>query len=298
MEKRKSPPLPSRNKTIYVIAGPTAGGKSARAIEVARQENGVIINADSMQIYDALPVLAAQPPEEDKQVAPHLLYGILHPNEHCSAGIWRTMAVAEIENAWANGQAPIIVGGNGMYLKTLMEGLSPMPEVPNDIREATNALHRELGNPGFYEELKKRDPGIAARFHPNHTARLIRAWEVLEATGRSLADWQAESKDAPPDDWDFKIEVIMPKRDVLMARCDTRFEQMLERGALDETEDLKNKIECGDVNPKSLITKALGFKALCAHIDGAISKEEAVEKAKTQTRQYAKRQTTWFKNQL
>lgn len=251
-----------------------------------------------MQAYNALPLLAAQPSESDKQQVPHKLYGMLHPNNHCSAGFWRALAVKEIETAWANDQAPIIVSGNGMYIKALMEGLSNMPEVPPDIRAATNALQEKLGNPGFYEELKKRDPVMAARFHPNHTARLIRAYEILEATGKSLADWQAESKDAPPADWQFEVEVIMPEREILTARCDARFDAMMQNGALDEVEDLKDQIECGDVSPKALITKALGFKPLCAYLDGQISKEEAIEKAKLQTRQYAKRQVTWFKNQL
>lgn len=283
---------------VYVVAGPTAGGKSARAIELARQHNGVIINADSMQIYDALPILAAQPSTDDRQKAPHVLYGMMPPNEDISAGLWVGMAREEIENAFAHGQTPIITGGNGMYIKALMEGLSEMPQVPMDVREHVNNLQKKLGNPGFYKELKKRDPEMAARFHPNHTARLVRAYEVLEATGKSLAVWQANDKNVPPDDWDFVVEVIMPERDVLIERCNRRFDQMLENGALDEVEDLADKIECGDVRPNALITKALGFKPLAAYLRGEISREEAIEKSQTQTRQYAKRQTTWFKNQL
>jgi len=182
-------------QTIHIIGGPTASGKSARAIELAEekateQKDGVIINCDSLQIYDGLHLLTAQPPEEDLNRARHLLYSHLHANESCSAGNWRELVEPIIHDVLSKGQTPIIVGGSGLYIRALTDGLSPMPDVPQAVRDATMAKHQELDNPAFHEELAKRDPEMAARFHPFHTARLLRAWEVLEATGKSLAEWQ------------------------------------------------------------------------------------------------------------
>ena len=144
------------SRTVHIIAGPTASGKSALALEMAAAQNGVIINADSMQIYEGLPILTAQPSEEDKNRAPHRLYAALHPNDPCSAGLWRAMAIAEIQTALESGQTPIITGGTGFYLKALMEGLSPIPEIPPAIRAAAVALQKDMGNPGFHAALANR----------------------------------------------------------------------------------------------------------------------------------------------
>ena len=284
--------------TIHIVVGPTASGKSARAIALAQQHNGVVINADSMQIYDGLAMLTAQPSAKDKETVTHLLYGILHPDEQCSAGKWRTMAGAAIEETLQQNKTPIIVGGTGLYIKALLEGLSEMPQTPPDIREATNKLYEELGSPGFHEALKKRDPEMAARFHPNHSARLIRAWEVLEHTGRSLGEWQKEAKHTPPANWEFEIHKIMPERKELHARCDKRFLQMVEGGVLEEVSAFNKQIKDGKIVGDGLLTKALGYKALSAHLARKIGLEEAILKAQAETRQYAKRQVTWFKNQL
>jgi tRNA dimethylallyltransferase len=284
--------------TIHIVAGPTAGGKSAFALSLAKKLNGVVINCDSMQIYDGLPVLTAQPDENDKREASHRLYGILQPAEACSSGIWQALAIREIETAIANNQTPIICGGNGLYIKTLMEGLSPIPETPPEIRERANARQEEIGTASLHEELKKRDPESAARFHPEHTARIVRAWEVFEATGKKLSDWQKESKNAPPENWHFEIHKIMPEREELYRRCDMRFNQMLDKGALEEVEDFAARIDSGEIPPNPLLTKALGFAHLRAFLSGKINKEQAITLAQTETRQYAKRQMTWFRNQL
>ena len=284
--------------TIHIVAGPTAGGKSAFALGLAKKLNGVVINCDSMQIYDGLPVLTAQPTEADKREAPHVLYGILQPAEPCSAGIWQTLAIREIETAIANVQTPIICGGNGMYIKTLMEGLSPIPETSPEIRGHANARQQEIGSAAMHEELKKRDPESAARFHPEHTARIVRAWEVFEATGKKLSDWQKESKNAPPENWSFEIHKIMPEREELYRRCDMRFIQMLDNEALEEVKDFAARIESGDIPESVLLAKALGFAHLRDHLRGKIPLEQAITIAQTETRQYAKRQVTWFKNQL
>ncbi len=285
-------------KTIHIIAGPTASGKSAAAITRAQELDGVIVNVDSRQIYDALPILSAQPSAADKEIVPHALYGVLHPNEACSAGTWREMAAPIIEDILARGQTPIITGGTGLYIKTLMEGISPIPDVPEDIRNAANALQQELGNPAFYEELQKRDPVTAAQYHPMHTARLVHAWEILEATGKPLSYWQAQPKIAPPADWAFDITLVMPPRETIVANCEKRFRMMIDGGAMEELEEFDARVESGEIKADSIVIKTVGAPALRDYRTGLISKEQAIELAAIETRQYAKRQVTWFNNQI
>lgn len=283
---------------IHVVGGPTASGKSAHALELASIKNGVIVNADSMQIYDDLPTLTAQPSEKDKQEVPHLLYGELHPNEPSSAGNWREMVEPIIHKILLEGKVPIIVGGSGLYIRSLMEGLSPIPDIPQDVRDKAVKLHEELGNPGFYDELYRRDQVMAVRFHPYHTARLIRAWEVIEATGKSLSEWQKLPLLTPPDDWVFDVKLILPDRDILYKRCNDRFHKMIEGGAIEEVKAFDEAIENGEIRDNVALVKALGAPALRSYVQGEISLEEAVTKAQGQTRQYAKRQVTWFKHQV
>jgi tRNA dimethylallyltransferase len=284
--------------TIHIIAGPTASGKSSLALKLAHELNGTIINCDSMQIYDGLHILTAQPSKEDMAVVPHKLYSALQPDENCSAGIWRDMAEKEINAALAENRTPIICGGTGLYIKALMEGLSPIPQIPKEVREAAVKRQQELGNPGFYEELKERDPETAARFHPQHTSRLIRAWEVLAATGRTLSQWQKKTKNAPPDSWNFEIHKVMPPREELHRNCDARFVKMLDNGALEEVIKLNAEIDAGTVPPDALLTKALGYTYLRDYMHGKLTREQAIALSQAQTRQYAKRQVTWFKHQL
>lgn len=290
--------MPERDCLIHIVAGPTASGKSAKALELARVLDGVVINCDSLQIYGALPILSAQPSAADHDAAPHRLYGALHPNEVCSAGNWREKAIPAIEEVLSAGKAPIICGGTGLYIKALTEGLSPIPDIPEEVRARAIALQKELGNPAFHAALEKRDPVMAARFHPFHTARLVRAYEVIEATGRSLAEWQDMEREGPPAHWRFEIHKIMPERDELRARCDARFDWMMENGVLDEVAAFDARLEAGEVAEGVPITKALGFKPLRAYLRGEISRDEAVERAKGETRRYAKRQVTWFRHQL
>lgn len=283
---------------IVIVAGPTASGKSSHALDLALQNNGVIINCDSMQIFDALPILAAQPSPEDFTKAPHRLYGALQPNEPCSAGIWRRMVQPIIEEALANDQLPIICGGTGFYIKALTDGLSPIPETPDEIRQRGMALMDEMGCPAFYQDLIKRDPLVAGLFHENHSARISRAWEVFEHTGVSLIEWQKKPLIGPPNDWAFDIQPIMPDRETLYACCDLRFDMMLKQGALGEVMAFKQRCENGEIDEGALIKKALGFMPLCSYLDGENSLEEAKEKSKQDTRRYAKRQMTWLRNQL
>ena len=284
-------------KDVYIIGGPTASGKSARSLELAKERNGVVINCDSMQIYDGLHILTAQPPEEDLAEAKHLLYSHLHPNEACSAGNWREIVEPIIHDLHDKGKTPIIVGGSGLYIKALTHGLSPMPDVPQEIRNDIVAKYEKIGAESFYEELKNRDPEMAARFHVNHKARIIRAMEVLEATGKSLAEWQNLDRIAPPDDWNFNIEIIIQPRPIQHQRCNDRFVWMIENGALEEVEHFASRVEKGEVNENVPLANALGYKEMLAYIRGEMEKDDAIEKAQARTRQYAKQQVTWFKNQ-
>ncbi|MCK5556049.1 MAG: tRNA (adenosine(37)-N6)-dimethylallyltransferase MiaA, partial [Alphaproteobacteria bacterium] len=176
-------------KPVLVIGGPTASGKSGLALSLASSLSGVIINDDSMQIYQGLPLLTAHPSEEDFLHIPHRLYASLSPDDTCSAARWRNLALEEISKAHAENKLPIIVGGSGFYLKTLLQGISPVPDVPRTVRDKISALQKKLGNPEFHQAFSIHDPVMAARLDPFNTQRLIRAWEVLEATGKSLAEW-------------------------------------------------------------------------------------------------------------
>lgn len=283
---------------IKVIAGPTASGKSALAIETARLCDGVLINADALQVYDALPLLTARPTAEDGAQAPHLLYACIPSTEICSATRWTDMAMSAIQQTLVEGRTPILVGGTGLYLKTLMEGLSPVPPVPAHIRALMIERQRTLGNPAFHAAFAPHDPVMAARLHPNDTQRLIRAWEVLEATGQSLAHWQARPPVPPEPEWRYDVLVLDPPRDVLYERCNKRFLMMMEQGALEEVKAYDARMKEGTVLSEGGVTQALGFWPLRAYLHGEISREDAIERAQTDTRQYAKRQVTWMKNQL
>lgn len=284
-------------KTIHIIAGPTASGKSARALELAQEKDGVIINCDSIQIYDGLQILTAQPPEEDLKQAPHKLYSHLHPNDACSAGNWREIVEPLIHDIFNQNKTPVIVGGSGLYIKALTHGLSPMPDIPQDVRDATVARYERLGAQDFYAELEKRDPIMASRFHVNHKARIIRAMEVLDATGKSLSEWQNLSRLKPPEDWKFDVEIIILDRPMQHQRCNDRFLWMLDNGALEEVEDFSQRIKSGEVRDDVPLTKALGYPQMLSYINGELSKEDAIAQAQARTRQYAKQQGTWFRNQ-
>ncbi len=286
------------DKIIHVVGGPTASGKSAHALELAAQNNGVIINSDSMQIYDGLPTLTAQPSAEEQSQAPHKMYGVLHPNTPCSAGNWREMVEPLITDVLAKGQTPIIVGGSGLYIKALIEGLSPIPDIDPEIRNAANAKQADLGNPAFHAALAERDPVMAERLEPFNTARLIRAWEVLDFTGKSLAEWQEMPRLGPPDDWKFDVTLVMPDRETLYDRCNRRFVWMFNNGALEELEEFNAKLKSGEIEKNALLTHALGVDPLTAFLEGKISKNEAITLGQGETRRYAKRQTTWFRNQV
>jgi len=276
-----------------VIAGPTASGKSGLALKIAREFGGVVINADSMQIYDALPLLTARPSDQDMAQAPHRLYGVLPPSEVCSAARWGVRAAAEMDAAWAAGKLPVLTGGTGLYLRAVMEGLSPIPDIPDAVRAQARALLAEMGNDAFHNRLAKRDPVMAERLDPGNSQRLARAWEVLEATGRSLAEWQAEPREGAVAARWFTM-VLDPARPRLYAQCDSRFRAMMAAGALDEV----RRFESLHLAPDLPIGKALGRRELALHLAGELDLEAAVAAAQQATRNYAKRQGTWFRHQL
>jgi tRNA dimethylallyltransferase len=280
-------------KLVVIIGGPTASGKSGLALAVAEALNGTVINADSMQLYQGLPLLTAQPSGMDCARAPHRLYAVLKATEVCSAARWRDLALDEIRKAQAEDRLPVIVGGTGFYLRTLLLGISPIPEIPLSFRHEAAALQKEMGNPRFHEELAKRDPLTAAKLDPFNTQRLVRAWEVFHATGKSLAEWQAAPRTGTPEDLRFLTVTLQPPRALLYAACNSRFHQMLDRGALEEAINFR---ELAPANTP--LSGALGYPELLAHLAGKISLAEAIPLAQQSTRNYAKRQTTWFRHQI
>lgn len=278
---------------LLTVAGPTASGKSALALGLAQAFDGVVINADSMQVYRELRVLTARPTVEEEALAPHRLYGVLPGAEVCSAGRWAEMAAAEVRAAWAAGKVPILCGGTGLYIHALTVGLSPIPAIPEAVRAAARDDMAALGNPAFHARLAAADPVMGARLNVGDTQRTIRAWEVLKATGRSLADWQADPPVRLIESSVFTV-LLEPPREVLYARCDARFAAMMEAGALDEVRAL----DALGLPPDAPVMKALGVPELRAYLHGQTGIDAAVAKAQQTTRNFAKRQGTWFRGQL
>jgi len=279
---------------LILLAGPTASGKSGLALALARAFNGVVINADSMQVYRDLRILTARPSPEDEAAAPHRLYGVLDGAEVCSAARWAGLASAAIRETWAAGRLPIVVGGTGLYLEALTEGLSPIPDIPEAIRLEARAKLARLGNAAFHADLGARDPETAARLDPSNSQRLARAWEVLEATGRSITFWQAQPPDPPPLAAHRLSLVLDPDRETLRARIDARFSAMVATGALEEVAALLARA----LPPDRPVMKAVGVPELAAHLRGETDLDTAITLAQAASRQYAKRQRTWLRGRM
>ena len=280
---------------MLVIAGPTASGKSALAAHVAHRFEGIVINADSMQVYRDLPILTAQPSAAELAAIPHRLYGFLALDDPCSADRWAMLARQEIDAAHVAGKLPVLCGGTGFYLRALMRGFSPIPDIPPDVRNAARALLAEIGAPALRARLAGHDPEIAARLHPNDPQRIARAWEVWQATGRPLSAWQKLPPAAPPD-LRFLSFVILPERTALYRRCDARFLGMLEHGALAEV--ARTLALYPPERRRAGGAKALGFAELAGCVDHPERLAAAVAAAQQSTRNYAKRQLTWFRHQM
>ena len=274
-----------------LIAGATASGKSALALALAEKFNGCIINADSMQVYDTLNVLTARPPKEDLRRAPHRLYGHVPVAAPYSVGQWQAEALATIDEAQEKGQRPILVGGTGLYFKSLIEGLADIPDIPDNVRDGLRARLDSDGLAALYAELRV-DGVLAERLPPTDTQRILRGLEVFEATGEPLSQWQKQVQKPPLTDYCGIL--LMPDRDWLYARCNARYEVMLAAGAGAEVEELWAL----NLPPDANGLKALGVGQIMAYMQGEIDVETATAQAQQATRRYAKRQMTWFRNQM
>ena len=281
--------MPRKNSlgTCIVIAGPTASGKSWLAEELAKRVDGIIINGDSMQVYKGLQVTTAQPEPETH----HRLYSCMQPHEACSAAHWRKLALEEIHTALSNNKVPIVVGGTGLYLKALTEGISSVPDIPHGIRQASRDLCEELGPQRFHQKLAAIDPLMAAKLNPNDTQRMTRAYEVMKATGKSLLHWQ-EMESGTQNNIDYVKVLILPPKAELDERIAERFSGMLHKGAITEVQML------GNLPHGSPALKAIGIPEIKAYLQGTLTLEQAQEKAIISSRQLAKRQSTWFRHQL
>lgn len=276
---------------VIFIAGPTASGKSAAAMRVAESLSGEIVNADAMQVYEGLRIVTARPTENDEARFPHHLYGVLDPAERCSAGRWARMASDCISEIKGRGNIAILVGGTGLYFKALAEGLSPIPDAPPDIRQAAKARREALGAAAFREEVVARDPAMA-RLPEGDAQRLMRAWEVYEATGETLSSFQDRPR-MPLIDGPALKAVIMPEREALYAACDARARDMFSDGAIEEVRALLAR----GLDLSLPAMKALGVPEIASLLRGERNRDEALELLQRNTRRFAKRQLTWLRHQ-
>jgi tRNA dimethylallyltransferase len=280
--------MPTR-PPLALIAGPTASGKSALALALAERAGGVIVNADSAQLYRDLKVLSAAPGDDDKARAEHRLYGVVDGAEPCSAADWAAMARREIDDIHRQSKLPILVGGTGLYLRTLLDGIAPVPPIDPDVRREV----REAAVEANRARLAKLDPDAAARLKPADTTRIARALEVVLSTGRPLSDWQRHRQNGIGDVVALRPLILLPPRDWLRARCDERFAAMIADGAIEEVKALLER----KLDPKLPVMRAIGVREIAAFLNGETSREQAIALGQQATRQYSKRQYTWFAHQ-
>ena len=283
-------PVGASAAPFLIVAGPTASGKSALALAIAREFGGVIVNADSMQVYRELAILTARPGPAELDAAPHRLYGVLPASERCSAGRWREMAVAAMAETPA--KLAIVTGGTGLYLRALRQGLSPIPDIPADVQKEGAARLARIGAPALHKELAALDPQTALRLQPGDSQRILRAWLVARATGRTLSDWRRETPLA--DTGPCLSFTLMPPREQLYAAIDGRFRRMVEQGAAEEARDF---LSLG-LDPSLPAMKAVGLREFGRMLAGEMSLEAAIAAAQQETRRYAKRQITWLRHQM
>ena len=277
---------------MTLIAGPTASGKSRLALDMAERNGAVIVNADSQQLYADLRVLSARPPAEDEARAEHRLYGVADAAEAWSVGRWSRAVLPVLEALGSTGRPALLVGGTGLYFTSLTKGLADIPDVPLEVREAAGALYDRLGEAAFRARLAAVDPAAAARIEAGDRQRLTRAWAVAEHTGRALSEWTAETTPLlAPGSWAGLV--VEPDRATLYANCDARVARMVEVGALDEVRALMAR----GLDPALPAMKAVGVREFAAHLAGETTLATAVEATRQATRNYAKRQMTWFRNQ-
>lgn len=277
--------------SVWLIAGPTASGKSGLALALAERCDAEIVNADSMQVYRDLAVLTARPTADDLTRAPHHLYGVADGGAAWSVGRWLRAAEAVLAEIAARGRPAIVVGGTGLYLRALTEGLPHIPPVPESVRAAAEAAFAAEGEAAIRARLARLDPQAEARIAAGDRQRLVRALSVADSTGRALSDWQADAVAAPITAW--RGLVIEPPREALYAACDGRLARMLDQGALAEVRGLLDLA----LDPGAPVMKALGVPEFADHLRGRRPLDAALTAARQSTRRYAKRQTTWFRNQ-
>ena len=279
-------------KPVILVVGPTASGKSTLALVLAEKFGGTIINADSMQVYRDLQILTARPNKTALNLAPHKLYGFLSIDQRCSAGRWRRLALSSISAAHDHDRLPIVVGGTGLYLRALTEGLHALPEVPLNIRNALNERTRAEGIGKLYNELVQSDPETAAMLNPNDRQRIVRAMEVFLHSGKGLSKWRQGATDNNTEKLRFFSIQMTPPRDSLYEIINARFEKMLQEGARDEVKTLI-RLKPPDDHP---LMKAVGVPPIIAYLNKEIDYSRLLELGKGDTRRYAKRQLSWFRN--
>jgi tRNA dimethylallyltransferase len=274
---------------VALIAGPTASGKSALALALATRTGGVIVNADSAQVYRELPILSAAPAAEERARAEHRLYGIRDGAEPCSAAGWAELAKAEIADIHQSERLPILVGGTGLYFRTLLEGIAPVPPIETAVRKRVREHPVEQNR----AELERLDPEAAARLNPADTTRISRALEVVLSTGRTLAEWQERREGGIGEQITLRPLILLPPRDWLYSRCDSRFEHMVAAGAVDEVEALLAR----NLDPSLPVMRAIGVREIASILSGEIDRDEMIRSGQQANRNYAKRQYTWFAHQ-
>jgi len=279
----------TRKPPVALIAGPTASGKSALALEFAKRSGGVIVNADSAQIYHGLPILSAAPTAKERSEVEHRLYGVRDPAEPCSAAEWAEMARKEIAEVHSEGRPPILVGGTGLYIRTLLDGIAPVPPIDATIRERVRSQSVEQNR----TELESADPEAASRLRSTDKTRIARALEVVLSTGLTLGQWQRHREGGIRSEIALKSLILLPPREWLYARCDQRFERMFEDGAVDEVKALLAR----GLDPSLPAMRAIGVREIASYLSGDITREQAIAAGQQATRNYAKRQYTWFAHQ-
>lgn len=282
--------IDGKRPRVALIAGPTASGKSDLALALAKLLPATIINADASQVYSDLRIMSARPSVADEAAAPHRLFGHIDGAQACSAADWAHEAKAAMAQALADGRLPILVGGTGLYLRTLLDGIAPVPEIDPDVRAEVRRLDVSLA----YDALLREDADAAMRLAPSDRTRIARALEVVRSTGRPLKQWQESRLGGVGDAIEIVPMILLPPRAWLYARCDMRFAMMLERGGIDEVKALLAR----QLDPALPVMRAIGVREVAAIIAEPAAKAEQVMLAQIATRQYAKRQFTWFRNQF
>ena len=282
----------SKPPSVILLAGPTASGKSALALKMARETGAVIINADSQQLYADLSILTARPSPEDEAMADHRLYGVVDAAEAWSVGKWSRAVLEQLSELRRHGRPAILVGGTGLYFMALTRGLADIPPVPPSVRDTVEAEYLQDGEAAFRRRLAQIDPASAGAIEQGDRQRLVRAMSVHAATGRALSAWKADTRPLlPPSEWTGLV--MEPERALLYDNCERRVDQMMDQGVLTEVQALMQR----NLDPALPAMKAVGLRELAAHLSGETDLSAAVAALKQTTRNYAKRQLTWFRNQ-